>query len=82
MHASNRLKAPYAEQPAYMAFVEQFKTARVRPGNPAYRLSEESTAEQLQLPYKGVRSPADAVKTATEKPTAVIQQNMHLNRLQ
>ena len=82
VHASNRLKAPYAEQPAYKAFVEQFKTARARPGNPAYRLSEEGTAEQLQAAYKGLRSPADAVKTAAEQAAAVIQQNMHLNRLQ
>jgi multiple sugar transport system substrate-binding protein len=82
VHASNRLKPPYSEQPAYRAFVEQFKTARARPGNPAYRLSEEGTAEQLQAAYKGLKSPADAVKTATEQAAAVIQQNTHLNRLQ
>ena len=48
VHASNRLKPPYSDTPQYKAFVEQFKTSRARPGNPAYRLTEENTAEQLQ----------------------------------
>lgn len=75
VHPANRLKPPFSDNPQYMAFVEQFKTARVRPGSPAYRPSEESTAEQLQAAYKGEKSPADAVKTAVEKAIAIIQQN-------
>ena len=81
VHASNRLKAPYSDAPQYKAFVEQFKTSRARPGNPAYRLTEENTAEQLQAAYKGLKSPADAVKAAIEKAVPVIQQNMNLNKL-
>jgi ABC-type glycerol-3-phosphate transport system substrate-binding protein len=81
VHASNRLKPPYSDTPQYKAFVEQFKTSRARPGNPAYRLTEENTAEQLQAAYKGLSSPADAVKTAVEKATTVIQQNLNLNKL-
>ena len=75
VHMVNRTKPPYSENPQYMAYVEQFKTARVRPGSPAYRPTEESTAEQLQAAYKGQKSPAEAVKTAVEKATAIIQQN-------
>jgi ABC-type glycerol-3-phosphate transport system substrate-binding protein len=82
VHQANRLKPPYSDAPAYKAFVEQFKTARARPGNPAYRLTEENTAEQLQAAYKGLKSPAEAVKAATEQAASVIQQNAHLNRLQ
>ena len=48
----------------------------VRPGSPAYRPTEESTAEQLQAAYKGQKSPAEAVKAAAEKATAIIQQNI------
>jgi multiple sugar transport system substrate-binding protein len=81
VHASNRLKPPYSDTPAYQAFVEQFKTSRARPGNPAYRLTEENTAEQLQAAYKGLKSPAEAVKAATEQAAGVIQQNMSLNTL-
>jgi ABC-type glycerol-3-phosphate transport system substrate-binding protein len=81
VHASNRLKPPYADAAPYKAFVEQFKTARARPGNPAYRLTEENTAEQLQAAYKGLVSPADAAKAAVDRASSVIQQNAHLNRL-
>jgi ABC-type glycerol-3-phosphate transport system substrate-binding protein len=81
VHMSNRLKPPYSEAPQYKAFVEQFKTSRARPGNPAYRLTEDSTAEQLQASYKGLKSPGDAMKSAAEKATALIQQNLGLNKL-
>jgi ABC-type glycerol-3-phosphate transport system substrate-binding protein len=81
VHAANRLKPPYSEAPQYKAFVEQFKTSRARPGNPAYRLTEESTAEQFQAAYQGLKNPADAAKTAAEKAVAIIQQNMSLNKL-
>jgi ABC-type glycerol-3-phosphate transport system substrate-binding protein len=74
VHPANRLKPPFSDNPQYLAFVEQFKSARVRPGSPAYRPTEESTAEQLQLAYKGEKSPAEAVKAAAEKATAIIQQ--------
>jgi len=75
VHPANRVKPPYSDNPEYLAYVEQFKTARARPGNPAYRLTEESTAEQLQAAYRGEKSAADAVKTAAEKAIAIIQQN-------
>jgi ABC-type glycerol-3-phosphate transport system substrate-binding protein len=75
VHASNRLKPPYSDVPQYRAFVEQYKTARARPGNPTYRLTEESTAEELQAAYKGLKSPPDAVKAAVAKAVAIIQQN-------
>jgi multiple sugar transport system substrate-binding protein len=74
VHPANRLKPPFSDNPQYLAFVEQFKTARVRPGSPAYRPSEESTAEQLQLAYKGEKSPAEAAKAAVEKAIAIIHQ--------
>jgi multiple sugar transport system substrate-binding protein len=74
VHPANRLKPPFSDNPPYLAFVEQFKTARVRPGSPAYRPTEESTAEQLQLAYKGEKSAPEAVKTAVEKAIAIIQQ--------
>jgi ABC-type glycerol-3-phosphate transport system substrate-binding protein len=73
-HPSNRLKPPFSDNPPYLAFVEQFKTARVRPGIPAYRATEDSIAEQLQSAYKGEKSAPEAVKVAVEKATAIIQQ--------
>ncbi|HEX2034867.1 MAG TPA: sugar ABC transporter substrate-binding protein [Chloroflexota bacterium] len=76
VHPASRLKPPYSDNPPYAAFVEQFKTARVRPGSPAYRPTEESTAEQLQAAYRGEKSVPEAIKTAVEKAVAIIQQNL------
>ncbi|MBI3971236.1 MAG: sugar ABC transporter substrate-binding protein [Chloroflexi bacterium] len=75
VHATNQVKPPFSDIPQYKAFVEQYKTARARPGNPVYRPTEESTAAELQAAYKGEKSPAEAVKAAVEKAIGIIQQN-------
>lgn len=76
VHATNQVKPPYSQIPQYKAFVEQFKTARARPGNPIYRPTEDTTAAQLAAAYKGEKTPVDAVKTAVELAQNHIQQNM------
>lgn len=80
VHMSNRTKPPFADIPQYQAFVEQFKTARARPGNPVYRLTEENTAAELQAAYRGEKSPAEAVRTAVERAIAIIQQHQQTRR--
>ena len=75
MHAANQLKPPYSEIPQYRAFVEQFKSAKARPGNPIYRPTEDTTAAQLVAAYKGEKTPADAVKAAVDLAQSHIQQN-------
>ncbi|HET7768930.1 MAG TPA: extracellular solute-binding protein [Chloroflexota bacterium] len=75
VHAANQVKPPFSTIPQYRAFVEQFKTAKARPGNPIYRPTEDTTAAQLVAAYKGEKTPADAVKAAVEQAQNHIQQN-------
>lgn len=75
VHATNLQKPPFSDIPQYKAFVEQFKTARARPGNPIYRPTEDTTAVELVAAYKGEKSPADAVKAAVQIAQNHIQQH-------
>ncbi|MGH2352370.1 MAG: extracellular solute-binding protein, partial [Chloroflexota bacterium] len=75
VHATNLQKPPFSEIPQYRAFVEQFKTARARPGNPIYRPTEDTTAAELLAAYRGEKTPADAVKAAVQLALNHIQQH-------
>ncbi len=74
VHAANQVKPPFSTIPQYKAFVEQFKTAKARPGNPIYRPTEDTTAVQIVAAFKGEKTPADAVKTAVDQALSHIQQ--------
>jgi maltose-binding protein MalE len=75
VHQTNRNKPPFSEIPQYKAFIEQFKTARARPGNPIYRATEDMTAEEILAAYRGDKSPPDAVRAAVQRAANHIQQN-------
>jgi multiple sugar transport system substrate-binding protein len=65
-------KPPFSEEPAYRPFPEQFKNARTRPDNPAYRPSEDTTAAEIVAVLEGQKGAATALNDAAQRALAVI----------
>jgi maltose-binding protein MalE len=63
---------PFSDEPAYRPFGEQFKNARTRPDNPAYRPTEDTTAAEILAVLKGEKGAAAAMHDAAQRAIAII----------